>query len=83
LIDGTEIEDDQLVIVTGATPRPDQTVGMDGATIWRIKLEADFVREQIDLDNKVLVSMDERENSQSLASSNPSGSIRPRSLNPL
>ena len=61
MIDGTEIEDDQLVIVTSTIPRPDQTVGMDDATIWRIKLEADFVKERIDLENKVLVQwMNER-----------------------
>ena len=35
LVDGEEIKYDQLVIATGATPRPDQTMGMDDPTIWR------------------------------------------------
>ena len=35
LIDGAELEDDQLVIVTGTTPRPDQAVGMDGRFLSR------------------------------------------------
>jgi sulfide:quinone oxidoreductase len=34
LVDGTELAYDQLVIASGATPRPDQTPGMDGDG-WR------------------------------------------------
>ena len=34
LVDGTVLGYDQLVIATGATPRPDQTTGMDGPG-WR------------------------------------------------
>ena len=35
LVDGEEIKYDQLVIATGTTPRPDQTMGMEDPTIWR------------------------------------------------
>ena len=34
LVDGTTVGYDQLVIATGVTPRPDQTLGMDGPE-WR------------------------------------------------
>lgn len=35
LVNGKTLVYDQLVIATGTTPRPDQTMGMDDAEIWR------------------------------------------------
>jgi sulfide:quinone oxidoreductase len=34
LADGRTLDYDQLVIATGTTPRPDQTPGMDDASVW-------------------------------------------------
>ncbi len=35
LMDGTRLDYDYLIIATGATPRPDQTPGMDDESVWR------------------------------------------------
>ena len=35
LEDGLTLDYDQLIIATGTTPRPDQTLGMDDPAIWR------------------------------------------------
>ncbi|MFN8081866.1 MAG: FAD/NAD(P)-binding oxidoreductase [Kineosporiaceae bacterium] len=35
LTDGSRLDYDQLIIATGTTPRPDQTPGMDDASVWR------------------------------------------------